>query len=123
MCIIRDLMSSGDGPVNVLEFAALARARPAASARCSKTASATTGPLWFQLYVYKDREMTRDLAARAESHGYRALVLTVDTPRLGRRERDLRNGCTLPPGVATRNLAGTPNVSAISRSLVSVRGR
>jgi 4-hydroxymandelate oxidase len=67
-------------------------------------AQAARGPLWFQLYVYKDREVTRELVARAEAAGYRALVLTVDTPRLGRRERDMRNGFTLPAGVTIRNL-------------------
>ena len=67
-------------------------------------AAVATGPLWFQLYVYRDREVTRDLVRRAESAGYRALVLTVDTPRLGRRERDIRNRFTLPADVSIRNL-------------------
>lgn len=75
-----------------------------ASSTLEEISASATGPLWFQLYVYKDRDVTRDLVARAESHGYRALVLTVDTPRLGRRERDLRNRFTLPPGVTIRNL-------------------
>jgi len=68
------------------------------------TSAAATGPLWFQLYVYRDREVTRDLVARAEAAGFRALVVTVDTPRLGRRERDLRNVFTLPPDVNIVNL-------------------
>jgi len=68
------------------------------------TAAAATGPLWFQLYVYRDREVTRDLVRRAEAAGFRALVVTVDTPRLGRRERDLRNVFTLPPDVNIVNL-------------------
>ncbi len=67
-------------------------------------AEAATGPLWFQLYVYKDREVTRELVARAESAGYRAIVLTVDTPLLGRRERDIRNRFVLPEGLTIRNL-------------------
>ncbi len=66
-------------------------------------AEEATGPLWFQLYVYKDRGLARDLAERAERSGYRALVLTVDTPILGRRERDHRNGFTLPAGVTMAN--------------------
>ena len=68
-----------------------------------EVAQAATGPLWFQLYVYKDRELTREIVCRAESAGYRALVLTVDAPRLGRRERDLRNRFTLPQGVTIKN--------------------
>jgi len=54
---------------------------------------------WFQLYVFRDREVTRDLVARAEASGYRAIVLTVDAPILGRRERDVRNEFELPPGL------------------------
>jgi isopentenyl diphosphate isomerase/L-lactate dehydrogenase-like FMN-dependent dehydrogenase len=67
-------------------------------------AQAATGPLWFQLYVYRDREVTKDLVRRAEAAGFRALVLTVDTPRLGRRERDIRNRFSLPPGLSIANL-------------------
>ena len=69
-------------------------------------AQAAAGPLWFQLYVFKDRELTREIVCRAEAAGYRALVLTVDAPRLGRRERDLRNRFTLPQGVTLKNFEG-----------------
>jgi 4-hydroxymandelate oxidase len=74
-------------------------------------AAAATGPLWFQLYVYRDRDVTRDLVKRAEGAGCRALVLTVDTPRLGRRERDMRGGFALPDGITIANLEryGTPD--------------
>ena len=66
-------------------------------------AAAGGGPMWFQVYVYKDRGMTEELVARAEACGYRALVLTVDTPHLGRRYRDARNNFTLPEGISMRN--------------------
>ena len=69
-------------------------------------AQAAAGPLWFQLYVFKDRELTREIVCRAEAAGYRALVLTVDAPCLGRRERDLRNRFTLPQGVTIKNFEG-----------------
>ncbi len=62
-----------------------------------------TGPTWFQLYVYKDRGVTRRLVERAEAAGYKALVLTVDTPVLGRRELDIRNGFHLPAGLTAAN--------------------
>jgi 4-hydroxymandelate oxidase len=68
--------------------------------------AASAGPVWFQLYVYKDREATRDLVARVEAAGVRALVLTVDAPRLGRRERDVRNRFALPPGLRIENAHG-----------------
>ena len=66
-------------------------------------AAVAGGPLWFQLYVYRDRALSQRLIARAEAAGYRALVVTVDTPRLGRRERDLRSRFTLPRGVTIGN--------------------
>jgi 4-hydroxymandelate oxidase len=69
-------------------------------------AQAAPGPRWFQLYVYKDRAVTTELVARAEAAGYRAIVLTVDTPMLGRRERDARNAFMLPAGVSIANFAG-----------------
>lgn len=68
-----------------------------------EVAAACDGPLWFQLYVYKDRGFTQELVARAESAGYRALVLTVDTPLLGRRYRDVRNNFVLPEGITMKN--------------------
>lgn len=66
--------------------------------------AAASGPVWFQLYVYKDRRATEGLVRRAEEAGCRALVLTVDAPLIGRRERDVRNRFGLPPGLAVANL-------------------
>lgn len=60
-------------------------------------AQAATGPLWFQLYVYPTLEVAARLVRRAEVAGYRAIVLTVDLPVLGNRERDRRNHVTIPP--------------------------
>jgi 4-hydroxymandelate oxidase len=68
-----------------------------------EVSGACGGGLWFQVYVYKDRTMTQELVARAEACGYRALVLTADTPLLGRRYRDVRNNFVLPPGISMRN--------------------
>ncbi len=75
-----------------------------ASSTMEEIAAAASGPLWYQLYVYRDRAVTRELVARAEAAGYQAIVLTVDTPVLGHRERDTRNQFTLPDGVSVRNL-------------------
>ncbi|MER3492925.1 MAG: alpha-hydroxy-acid oxidizing enzyme [Mastigocladus sp. ERB_26_2] len=61
-------------------------------------------PLWFQLYIHRDRNLTRALVERAEAAGYQALCVTVDAPVLGRRERDTRNQFTLPPGLQLANL-------------------
>ena len=63
------------------------------------------GPLWFQLYLQHDRGFTQALVQRAEAAGYEALVLTVDAPTSGVRDRERRAGFRLPPGVGPVNLA------------------
>jgi 4-hydroxymandelate oxidase len=87
-----------------------------ASSAIEDVADAAPGALWFQLYVYRDRELTRDLVQRAEASGCRALVLTVDMPRMGRRERDIRNAFRLPEGIRLMNLetSGRPEAAAWS---------
>src|SRR5579864_3840598 len=60
-------------------------------------AQASSGPLWFQLYVYYSLGVAEKLVRRAEAAGYRAIVLTVDLPYLGNREKDRRNKVTIPP--------------------------
>lgn len=89
-----------------------------ASTPIEEIAAAATGPLWFQLYVFRDRGFTRELVARAEAAGVKALVLTVDAPRLGRRLRDTRNGFTLPDGITVSHLetSGRPDVARWSGS-------
>jgi 4-hydroxymandelate oxidase len=64
------------------------------------------GPLWFQLYMQHDRGFVRELIARAEQAGYEALVLTVDAPATGARDRERRAGFRLPPGISAVNLQG-----------------
>lgn len=64
-----------------------------------EVAAVASGPLWFQVYVWRDRGLVKDMIARAAAAGYEALCLTVDTPVLGRRERDVRRGFTLPPRI------------------------
>jgi len=101
------------------ELATVRAAGAAGTVMCVSTMATTTleeiaavasSPLWFQTYVFRDRSFTTDLASRAKSAGYRALVLTVDTPVLGQRERDLRNHFELPPGIEMRNLNLPPAV-------------
>lgn len=67
-------------------------------------AATTDGAKWFQLYVYSDKGVTKSLVQRAEASGFKAIVLTVDSPMLGRRERDVRNGFHLPPDMCVANL-------------------
>jgi 4-hydroxymandelate oxidase len=86
-------------------------------------ARAATGPLWFQLYVYRDRAITRRLVERAEACGVQALVLTVDVPVTGKRERDRRAPLALPPGVTLANFAefalDRPDISGQTSALIA----
>lgn len=76
-----------------------------ATSTIEEVAAASAGPKWFQLYVHKDRGLTKSLLDRAEAAGYLAIVLTVDAPMLGRRLRDERNSFALPEGLSMVNLA------------------
>ena len=60
-------------------------------------AQSHNGMKWMQIFIYKDRGFTRELASRAKDSGYEALVLTIDNQMIGKRERDLVNGFTIPP--------------------------
>lgn len=62
-----------------------------------EVAQAASGPLWFQLYANPGLKFAEALVRRAEAAGYLAIVLTIDSPRFGNRERDRRNNITLPP--------------------------
>jgi isopentenyl diphosphate isomerase/L-lactate dehydrogenase-like FMN-dependent dehydrogenase len=71
-----------------------------ASSRPSEVAAAAPGaPRWFQVYILEDRGITRALVDEAVEHGFKALVLTVDAPRAGRRERDFRTDFSVPEGI------------------------
>ncbi|CAL2042928.1 unnamed protein product [Caenorhabditis brenneri] len=71
-----------------------------------KEAKIVGAVLWFQLYVYKDRKVTEELIHRAEKAGVEALVLTVDTPVLGRRLKDTYNKFSLPSHLKFANFEG-----------------
>jgi isopentenyl diphosphate isomerase/L-lactate dehydrogenase-like FMN-dependent dehydrogenase len=77
------------------------------SCSIEEVAAGAPGPLWFQLYVWQNRDLTRSFVERARAAGYRALLLTVDVQVISRRERDLRNGFTIPPRVTLRNVVDT----------------
>jgi L-lactate dehydrogenase (cytochrome)/(S)-mandelate dehydrogenase len=62
------------------------------------------GGLWMQIFPYRDRGITTSFISRAHASGYEALVLTIDNQVLGQRERDVRNGFTVPPRMTLRNI-------------------
>lgn len=92
---------------------AVARALHAAGSVCvlaamasyaiEEVSAAAPGPLWFQMYLWRDRGLVRELLARAHDCGHRVLVLTVDVPRAAGRDRDRRNGFGIPPRVTARS--------------------
>jgi isopentenyl diphosphate isomerase/L-lactate dehydrogenase-like FMN-dependent dehydrogenase len=84
--------AAGAGTLMCLSTLATATAREVSEA-------APGAPRWFQLYVLRDRGVTHALVDEAVACGYRALVVTVDAPRAGRRERDLRTSFAVPPGI------------------------
>jgi L-lactate dehydrogenase (cytochrome) len=59
---------------------------------------------WFQIYVWRDRGMLQEMLDRAKAAKYEAIVITVDTAVLGRRERDVRRGFTMPPTIGPSTL-------------------
>ena len=60
--------------------------------------------LWYQLYIFKDRQFTHKLIKRAEKSDYKALVITVDSCQIGNRESSVHNKFSLPDGIRTENL-------------------
>jgi 4-hydroxymandelate oxidase len=85
--------------------------------------AAPSGARWFQLYCFEDRSETEALVVRAERAGYRAIVLTVDAPILGRRERDLRNPFLVPAGIAPAHSPEVPRTAQGQWPLASVIGQ
>lgn len=79
----------------------------ASSYSLEEIAAAATGSLWFQLYLWRGRDVTRSLVERAHQAGYRVLCIAVDVPITGKRLRDLRNGMTIPPRIGVRNFLNT----------------
>ncbi len=69
-----------------------------------QVAEATGKPFWFQLYVIRDREFSKDILARARAAKCDTLVLTVDLQLLGQRHRDIKNGMTVPPELRIKNI-------------------
>src|SRR4051794_23604363 len=112
----------------------MARAAKAAGTVMCLSTMATSTPAeiadtgvqrWFQLYVFRDEGVTREVVGRVVDAGFTALVLTVDTPVLGRRERDFRTGFVVPPEfpVASLGQGGLTPLEAFSLTSSSVSWR
>ncbi|MBP7564517.1 MAG: alpha-hydroxy-acid oxidizing protein [Burkholderiaceae bacterium] len=82
------------------------------STAVEEVAAHAGAPLWFQLYIQPDRAFTRDLVRRVDAAGFKALVVTVDAPVNGARNREQRAGFTLPEGIRAVNLEGMQQPSS-----------
>ncbi|XP_028417850.1 hydroxyacid oxidase 1-like [Dendronephthya gigantea] len=74
------------------------------TSKIEEVAEASSGLKWLQLYIYKDPSVTLDLIKRAESSGFKAIAVTVDTPLYGQRYGEIRNKFSLPPHLTFANL-------------------
>jgi isopentenyl diphosphate isomerase/L-lactate dehydrogenase-like FMN-dependent dehydrogenase len=90
----------------IMSLSTIATARPADVA-----AAAPGSRRWFQLYCFRDHAVTDALVAEAVEAGFEAIVVTVDAPRAGNRERDLRSGFKIPPDVTVPSLAAAVGAS------------
>jgi isopentenyl diphosphate isomerase/L-lactate dehydrogenase-like FMN-dependent dehydrogenase len=111
-----------DGEVAMARAAAAAGTAICLSTLATSTPEdvAATGAIrWFQLYVFRDRGFTAELVARARDAGFTALVVTVDTPVLGRRERDVRSGFAVPPDLDVPALGRGGTTPAQALELIS----
>ncbi|MEM8964411.1 MAG: alpha-hydroxy acid oxidase [Acidobacteriota bacterium] len=86
-----------------------------ASRRLEDIAAATDSPLWFQVYCSRDRGVTEALIRRAADAGFQGLMLTVDTPVLGRRQADERNRFRLPQQALPQNMLDFVDLEALAR--------
>ncbi|KAL1490434.1 hypothetical protein ABEB36_013129 [Hypothenemus hampei] len=83
-----------------------------ATSSIEEVAKAAPGAIkWFQLYIYRDRSITKKLIKRAENAGFKALVLTVDTPMFGLRVADMKNEFKLPPHLRLANFQGDHSIT------------
>lgn len=106
-----------------------------ASTSVEDIARATDGPKWFQVYVWKDRALVADMLARAKAAGFTGIILTVDVPLAGNRERDHANAFTIPPTLSWLSarqvlsrpsylwdLATTPHIGAANFAGLDIDG-
>ena len=82
-------------------------------------AEATGQPFWFQLYVIRDRDFSKDILSRAVAAKCSALVLTVDLQVLGQRHRDIKNGMTVPPEIRLKNIIDVATKPAWAWSILN----
>ncbi|XP_047728503.1 2-Hydroxyacid oxidase 2 isoform X2 [Prionailurus viverrinus] len=86
-------------------------------------ATAPRGLRWFQLYVHPDRQLSKQLVQRVESLGFKALVITVDVPKLGNRRHDIRNQLDLKLNLLLKDLHSPKEIDALAEVVAAVKGK
>ncbi|XP_046941941.1 2-Hydroxyacid oxidase 2 isoform X2 [Lynx rufus] len=86
-------------------------------------ATAPKGLRWFQLYVHPDRQLSKQLVQRVESLGFKALVITVDVPKLGNRRHDIRNQLDLKLNLLLKDLHSLKEIDALAEVVAAVKGK
>ena len=86
------------------QFGTLYSLSTVATTSIEEVGAATDGPKMFQIYIFRDRELTKEFVQRCKKAGYKALCLTVDTPLAGNRERDMVHGMRMPPKFSIKTL-------------------
>ena len=88
----------------------------ASTATIEEIGAATPGPKWMQVFLYKDRGLTAEFAARAAAAGYKALILTVDNQVMAGRDRDARNGMSFPSALGSAQHHRLPEPSGLAHA-------
>ena len=103
-------LTGGDGELSAVRAAGKAglpfTISTASSWSMEEIAAEASGPLWFQLYMWRSRDVVSTLVQRAADVGCTTLVVTIDVPVNGKRSRDHRNGMSIPPKITAQNAAG-----------------
>jgi isopentenyl diphosphate isomerase/L-lactate dehydrogenase-like FMN-dependent dehydrogenase len=76
----------------------------ASTCTMEELAAGSAAPRWMQVFLYRDRGLTREFVERAQASGFETLVLTIDNQLVGNRERDIRNGFAIPPRFSALDL-------------------
>jgi 4-hydroxymandelate oxidase len=103
------------------EFGTIMTLSLAANLSLEEVAAVTpSSPRWFQTYMHRDRGFTRELVQRARDAGYTAIVLTVDSPVLSKRSRDIRNALVPPAHLRVPNMPPPPSGDAPEADLMAL---
>ncbi|KAM8932028.1 2-Hydroxyacid oxidase 2 isoform 2-T2 [Lycaon pictus] len=86
-------------------------------------ATAPRGLRWFQLYMQSDKQLNKQLVQKVESLGFKALVITVDVPKLGNRRQDIQNQLDLKMNLLLKDLRSTKEIDALAEVVAAVKGK